>query len=194
MEEKKAALEAALYVADDPIDTDEIADVLNLGSKGYVQMVVDELQEDLKQDERGLELIETDGGYELQVKEAYVDEVKDLAPHQDLGDATLRTLSIIAYNTPVKQSKIIEIRGNRAYSQIKELRNRGLIEAEKDGRTNVLDVTPTFLDYFGLDDIEEFRASADAAPASDYLDDDGDKSDEEESSETETSPDEHDDA
>lgn len=171
MEEKKAALEAALYVADEPIGTDEIADVLNLGSKGYVQMVVDELQADLEQDERGLEIIETDEGYAFQVKEPYVDEVKDLAPHQDLGDAALRTLSIIAYNAPVKQSKIIDIRGNRAYSQIKELRNRGLVEAEKDGRTNVLDVTDDFLDYFGLESLDEFRESADAEPASSYIDD-----------------------
>lgn len=177
MEEKKAALEAALYVADNPIDTDRIADVLNLGSKGYVQMVVDELQADLEQDHRGLELIETDDGYELQVKDLFVDDVRDLAPHQDLGNAALRTLSIIAYNAPVKQSKIIDIRGNRAYSQIKELRNRDLIEAEKDGRTNVLDVTQAFLDYFGLEDIEAFRASSDAQPASAYLEDDDETDD-----------------
>lgn len=168
-DDKKAVLEAALFVTEEPLDTDRIADILNLGSKGYVQMVVDELKEDLEQDHRGLEIIETDDGYRMQVKKDHIDQVRDLAPHQDLTDATLRTLSIIAYNAPVKQSKIIEIRGNRAYNQIGDLEDRGLLTSEKDGRTKILDVTEEFLEYFGIESLDEFRESLDAQPAADEL-------------------------
>ncbi|MCJ7450472.1 MAG: SMC-Scp complex subunit ScpB [Candidatus Nanohaloarchaeota archaeon QJJ-9] len=157
MEEKKAVLESALFVADQPLDTDQIADLLNLGSKGFVQQVVDDLKEDLEEDKHGLEIMEVEDGYRMQVKQDYVSQVKHLAPHQDLSDATLRTLSLIAYNAPVKQSRIIEIRGNRAYRHIKELESRSLVSSKKDGRTKTLEVTDTFLDYFGLESLDEFR-------------------------------------
>jgi segregation and condensation protein B len=185
-DDKKAVLEAALFVAEDPLDTDRIADILNLGSKGYVQMVVDELKEDLQEDHRGLEIIETDDGYRMQVKKDHIDQVRDLAPHQDLTDATLRTLSIIAYNAPVKQSKIIEIRGNRAYNQIGDLEDRGLLSSEKDGRTKILDVTEEFLEYFGIESLDEFRDSLDAEPAAEELLDDDELEEDEEDGETGT--------
>lgn len=160
MDEKKALAEAALFLSEDPLDTEELADVMNLGSKGFVQQVVDALQEDLEQADRGLKLVEHDGAYELVVKTDFVDAVEHLAPHRDLNDAELRTLAVIAYNAPVKQSKVVDVRGNRAYRQIKELTERGFVDAEKDGRTKVLDVTDHFLEYFELETADEFAMQA----------------------------------
>ncbi|MDY6776567.1 MAG: SMC-Scp complex subunit ScpB [Candidatus Nanohaloarchaea archaeon] len=160
MEEKKAVLEAALYLSEDPLDTDELADVMNLGSPGYVQQVVDELKDELEEDSRGLKIVESDEGYELVVKSEFVDDVEHLAPHRDLNEAELRTLALIAYNNPVKQSEIVDIRGNRAYGQVKELEKRGFLKSEKDGRTKVLEVTDRFLDYFDLETADEFAMEA----------------------------------
>ncbi len=157
MEEKKAKLEAALFLSEDPIERKEIADVLNLGSIGYVDMLIQEFQEMLEDDHRGLELVETAQGYELKVKSSHIGDVDHLAPHQDLNSGELRTLSIIAYNAPVGQKHIIDVRGNRAYQHIKELVKRGFISKEKDGRTSELDVTDFFLDYFNIDALEEFK-------------------------------------
>jgi segregation and condensation protein B len=158
MEDKKARLEAALYLSEDPLERKEIADALNLGSIGYVDMLIQEFEEDLEEDHRGLELIHTEEGYELKVKNSHIDEVSHLAPHQDLNSGELRTLSLIAYNAPVEQTNIIEIRGNRAYQHVKELVNRGFVEKEKDGRTAILDVTSFFLDYFNIDSVDEFKS------------------------------------
>lgn len=157
MEPKKARLESALFLADEPIDRDEIADILDLGSIGYVDMLIEEYQEDLEEEHRGLELVETPEGYELKVKNEHLDHVSHLAPHQDLNEGQLRTLSLIAYNSPVEQADIVEIRGNRAYQHVKELVSRGFISKEKDGRTAILDVTDHFLDYFDLEDVDEFK-------------------------------------
>ncbi|QKQ98609.1 SMC-Scp complex subunit ScpB [Candidatus Nanohaloarchaea archaeon] len=154
---KKARLEAALYLSEEPVDSKEIADVLNLGSMGYVDMLIDEFKEDLKDEHRGFELIETDAGYELKVKKDHLEHVSHLAPHQDLNEGQLRTLSLIAYNAPLEQADLVEIRGNRAYQHVKELVNRGFIEKEKDGRTAILDVTNFFLDYFDIDSVDEFK-------------------------------------
>ncbi|MFB6204665.1 MAG: SMC-Scp complex subunit ScpB [Candidatus Nanohaloarchaea archaeon] len=157
MEGKKARLEAALYLAEDPVDREEIADILNLGSMGYVDMLIEEFQEMLEEEHRGLELIETGEGYELKVKKPHLEHVSHLAPHQDLNEGQLRTLSLIAYNAPVEQADIVEIRGNRAYQHVKELVNRGFLSKEKDGRTAILDVTDHFLDYFDLESVDEFK-------------------------------------
>jgi segregation and condensation protein B len=156
-DEKKARLEAALYLAEEPIDKDEIADVLNLGSIGFVDMLIDEFMEELEDEDRGLEVIETNQGYELKVKNSHLEHVDHLAPHQDLNKGQLRTLSIIAYNAPVEQTDIVEIRGNRAYQHIKELVNRGFLSKEKDGRTAILSMTDFFLDYFDIESLEEFK-------------------------------------
>lgn len=156
-DEKKARLEAALYLTEEPIGKEEIADILELGSIGFVDMLINEFQEGLESQERGLEVIETNQGYELKVKKDHLEHVDHLAPHQDLNKGQLRTLSIIAYNAPVEQTDIVEIRGNRAYQHIKELVNRGFLEKEKDGRTAILSMTDFFLDYFDIDSLEEFK-------------------------------------
>lgn len=157
MEDKKAKLESALYLSEEPLERKEIADALNLGSIGYVDMLIQEFEEDLEEEHRGLELIHTEEGYELKVKNDHIDDVSHLAPHQDLNNGELRTLSLIAYNAPVEQTNIIEIRGNRAYQHVKELVSRGFVDKEKDGRTAILDVTDFFLDYFDIDSVDEFK-------------------------------------
>ncbi|MFB6181121.1 MAG: SMC-Scp complex subunit ScpB [Candidatus Nanohalobium sp.] len=155
--EKKARLEAALYLAEEPLDKKQIADVLDLGSIGFVDMLIEEFQEALETEDRGLEVIETNQGYEIKVKNKHLEHVDHLAPHQDLNKGQLRTLSIIAYNAPIEQTDIVEIRGNRAYQHIKELENRGFLNKEKDGRTAILSMTDFFLDYFNIDSLEEFK-------------------------------------
>lgn len=157
MDEKKARLEAAFFLADEPVDREEIADILDLGSMGYVETLIDEVREDLEEDQRGLELVETPEGYELKVKKGHIQHVSHLAPHQDLNQGELRTLALIAYNAPVEQTDIVEIRGNRAYQHVKELVKRGFLSKEKDGRTAILDVTDQFLEYFDFDSVDQFK-------------------------------------
>lgn len=161
MEEKKALLESALYLAEEPIDKEQIADILSLGSMGYVDMLIEEYGDELDDESRGLELVETPQGYELKVKNKNIDKVEHLAPHQDLSSAEVRTLSLIAYNTPVEQTDIVDIRGNRAYQHVKELVERGFIDKEKEGRTAILNTTDHFLDYFGLESTEQFKQQYD---------------------------------
>lgn len=160
MEEKKARLESALFLAEEPVGKDEISNILNLGSMGFIEELIEEYREDLEKEDRGFELIETENGYELKVKKDHLEHVAHLAPHQDLNEGQLRTLSLIAYNAPLEQADLVEIRGNRAYQHVKELVNRGFVEKEKDGRTAILDVTDFFLDYFDIDSLDSFQQKA----------------------------------
>ena len=160
MEKKKARLESALFLAEEPVEKEEISDILNLGSMGFIEELIEEFQEDLEDSHRGLELIETENGYELKVKKNQLEHVAHLAPHQDLNEGQLRTLSLVAYNAPLEQADLVGIRGTRAYQHVKELVNRGFVEKEKDGRTAILDVSDFFLDYFDIDSLDKFKQRA----------------------------------
>lgn len=161
MDEKKSRLEAALFLAEEPVKKDEISEILDLGSMGFIEELIEEYRKDLDESHRGLELIMTENGYELKVKKDHLEHVSHLAPHQDLNEGQLRTLSLIAYNAPLEQADLVEIRGNRAYQHVKELVNRGFVGKEKDGRTAILDVTDFFLDYFDIESVEDFKRLAD---------------------------------
>jgi segregation and condensation protein B len=92
----------------------------------------------------------SDGRFVMQLKPQYVREVKRLATRQLLTPGPMKTLSFVAVRQPVTQSFVAKVRGNLAYSHVRQLRDMGLIGEEKLGRTKVLRTTPNFADYFNL--------------------------------------------
>lgn len=152
----KAIIEAALFLAGDPVAKDELLDLTGL-PESQLDSVLANLKEDLSQKDRGLKLFENDGSYSLKIKRELLDRVKYLAPHRDMSKGVLRTLSVIAYNSPVLQKEVVEIRGNGAYDHIDKLIERNFVKSEQEGRTKLLSVTDYFLDYFELEGIDELR-------------------------------------
>lgn len=145
---KKALLEAALFVSDKPLNLDKLSAILNTSKEEVSQLLIG-IREEFKKQDRGIELIETPEGYELRIKAEYRDRVATLAPFSDLGEGMLRTLAIATVNQPVKQSVIVRYQGNKAYGYIVELENKGLIKTEKSGRTKLVTTTDDFEKYFG---------------------------------------------
>jgi segregation and condensation protein B len=98
-----------------------------------------------------LEILELkDERYVLQLKAGFTPLVRKLVNRPLLSSGPLRTLSYIAYRQPLSQKRVIEVRGQHAYGHIKMLKEMGLIEAERSGRSMVLKTTEYFADYFGL--------------------------------------------
>ncbi len=161
----KGLLEAALFLADRPLSVKELARLLGPNSARYARDLLSELQNELSPDARGIELIINDEKALLRVKHGYVDAVAHLARHQDIPRPILRSLAMIAYNHPMTQSDLVKARGNKAYEHVRELIDRDLIRADKQGRTLLLHVTDNFLQYFDLSNAEEFRFHA-ATPLS----------------------------
>jgi len=85
----------------------------------------------------------------LIVNPEILQKVKKITPYKDLSPGLLKTLSIIAFKGPLKQSVLVNTIGNRAYEYAHELEKRGLISAKKSGRTRILKTTRLFVDYFG---------------------------------------------
>ncbi len=146
--DKKALLEAALFVSDKPIGLERLSAITGSTQEEVKQMIV-KFQQELSKQDRGIELVETPEGYEFRIKAEYRDKVAKLAPFSDLGEGMLRTLAIVTVNQPVKQSIIVHYQGNKAYGYIVELENKGLIKTEKFGRTKLVTTTDDFEKYFG---------------------------------------------
>jgi len=86
------------------------------------------------------------------------------ASYRDITEPTLRTLAVIAYQAPVLQSEVVKLRGQRAYGHIGDLVARGFVEAQEQGPTKVLTVTPALLRYFGVSTRDELRAQLAVSP------------------------------
>jgi segregation and condensation protein B len=153
----KALLEAALFVSDSPLSMNRLSKIVGVGSEEYVRKLVDELKHELEATNRGIQLIETPEGFELRVKPEYRPSVAKLAPFADLSDGVMRTLAIIAVKQPIKQSLIVKYQGNKTYGYIKELEEKGMVKAEKYGRTKLVTTTVDFEKYFGKSG-EEMKA------------------------------------
>ena len=153
-DEKRKIIEAALFIAARPMSLAELYNVVKI-PKPDIKKILELMKPHY--DDHGVRLIERDEHYELQIKDAYVKHVEHLAPERDFSRATMQTLSLIAFRSPVKQSEIVEIRGNRAYNHIKELLSKGLVRSEPKGHTNILHITRKFLEYFNISSQEELK-------------------------------------
>src|SRR5437016_4518750 len=161
-EERKAALEAIIYAADEPATIDQLAKALG-EEKLAVQASLDELVASYAAEERGIEIRAVAGGYKLYTKPQQHDVVrrfiKSLRPPLRLSMPALETLAVIAYKQPVTSPEISEIRGVNTSGVISTLLDKHLITTagrkEVMGRPILYKTSKEFLMRFGLSDLEE---------------------------------------
>ncbi len=152
VKEDVSTLEAALYASDRPLSLEELKESVGTTSETYVRELLEELRD--KYDENSsLELQETNEDmYTVQLKDEFFSRVEELVPKTKINRGAMKTLAVIAYKQPIKQSDLAEIRGGRVYKYVKKLQELGFVEAEPMGRTKVLRTTEKFAGYFGFED------------------------------------------
>src|SRR5215469_9233992 len=161
-EERKAALEAIIYAADEPATIDQLTKALG-DEKLAVQASLDELAASYAAEERGIEIRAVAGGYKMYTKPQQHDVVrrfiKSLRPPLRLSMPALETLAVIAYKQPVTSPEISEIRGVNTAGVISTLLDKHLITTagrkEVMGRPILYKTSKEFLMRFGLSDLEE---------------------------------------
>jgi segregation and condensation protein B len=161
-EERKAALEAIIYAADEPATIEQLTKALG-EEKLAVQASLDELAASYAAEERGIEIRAVAGGYKMYTKPQQHDLVrrfiKSLRPPLRLSMPALETLAVIAYKQPVTVPEISEIRGVNTAGVISTLLEKRLITTagrkEVIGRPILYRTSREFLMRFGLSDLEE---------------------------------------
>lgn len=162
MSERRALLEAILYVTDEPLTAEQLAKGLEW-DKTEVETLLAELVAEHQQPGRGVEVRAVAGGYKVSTKpehhEAVRRFVKTLKPPLKLSIPALETLSVIAYKQPVTLPEIQEIRGVNAVGVIRTLLDRKLVTTagrkQVIGRPILYKTTREFLLQFGLNDLSE---------------------------------------
>lgn len=158
-----ARLEALLFVAPGAVSAPQLAAVLEI-SIGEVQQALVELEEDYKRNPhlRGVRLQRHMGRVQLtSAPEAapWIERFLGLEATSRLSRAGLEALAIIAYQQPVTRPQVDAIRGVNSDGVMKSLLSKGLIQevgrAEAPGRPILYSTTPEFLQYFGLNSLEE---------------------------------------
>ena len=161
-DERKAALEAIIYAADEPATIEQLAKALG-EPKPAVQAALDELVASYASDSRGIEIRGVAGGYKMYTKPQHHDLVrrfiKSLRPPLRLTMPALETLAVISYKQPVTAPEIQEIRGVNTSGVIKTLLDKKLITTagrkEVIGRPILYRTSKEFLMRFGLSDLGE---------------------------------------
>jgi len=160
--ERRALLEAILYVTEEPLTIEQMARGLEW-PKAQVEAALAELVAESRRPERGVEVRAIAGGYKVSTKAEHHDAVrrfvKTLQPPLKLSLAALETLSVIAYKQPVTVPEIQQVRGVSAAGVIRTLLDRKLISTAGRkavlGRPILYRTTREFLLQFGLNDLSE---------------------------------------
>lgn len=155
------AIEALLFVSDEPVSTVTLADMLEVDLV-KVEQAVSALKESLAGDGRGIEIREVAGGWRLYTKPIYHELLNEYVLSWDtrkLSQAALETLAIVAYTQPVTRASIVAIRGVISDSPIASLIEKGLIREagtmNAPGNPILYTTTRTFLEKFGLASIND---------------------------------------
>ena len=124
----KKLIEAALFMSARTLTTDEISKITGFPS-GKVEDGLNELSREYEG--KGIEIVRGADGWGMRVKPDLLPKVAHLTPYSDLRDGHKRTLALVAYKEPIKQSEIVRIQGNKSYAYIKLLIKKGLIKCLK---------------------------------------------------------------
>jgi segregation and condensation protein B len=141
-----------------------------------IQGAIDKLSEKYKSEEYSFELNHIAGGYQFLTKPAYQASIGILLKQQSkrrLSTSALETLSIIAYKQPVTKGDLEAIRGVNCDYSVQKLLEKGLVEikgkSEAIGRPVLYGTSEKFMEYFGINNLNELPTPKDFAPADNII-------------------------
>ncbi|HKJ24049.1 MAG TPA: SMC-Scp complex subunit ScpB, partial [Myxococcota bacterium] len=158
---KRRLVEALILASPEPISSTRLAELVPHGKPGLVTDLVGELNEFYEQHERGFEIWEVAGGFQLRTRTdlaSYVQQMHELRPAR-LSRAALETLAIVAYRQPVTRAEIEHVRGVDVGPILRGLTDRKLVRIaghrDVPGRPILYATSRRFLEVFGLPSLRD---------------------------------------
>jgi segregation and condensation protein B len=160
--ELRGALEAILFVSNEPVKVDDLAESFPDEGKDAVIAQLEEIRRLLDANLGGFMLEQTAGGWRLATRAEHDSVLRKFFSKKGenrLSIAALETMAIVAYRQPITAPEVSEIRGVNATGVIRTLLERRMIRVA--GRKNVVGspflyrTTREFLVHFGLNDIRD---------------------------------------
>ena len=156
-----------IFCNQEPITIEEIEECLNEMfdasiSKSEIEKEVHSIIEKYSSHLYPFEVLLSGGGYQFLTKPSYQESIGILLKKKNkrkLSTSAMETLSIIAYKQPVSKSEIEQIRGVNCDYAVQKLLEKELVEivgkSDAVGRPLLYGITKKFMDYFGINSIEE---------------------------------------
>lgn len=157
----KGAIEAILFATSRVVKINELISILELNGDEINDIIL-EMQKEYEDSSRGIQIVRIEDGFILSSKKEYHEYVfpaidKRIKP--TLSQASLETLSIIAYNPRITRADIDAIRGVDSSASVYRLQEYGLIEqagkADLPGKPMTYRTTDEFLKTFGLNSLDD---------------------------------------
>jgi segregation and condensation protein B len=147
-------MEEILYCLQAAFERDHTADEVN-------QSLI-AIQEKYSRDSLAIELVKVNNGYQFLTKKQYhpvINLLQIQRSKKKLSQAALETLAIIAYKQPVTKTDVEQIRGVNCDYSIQKLLEKELIaiigKSEAVGKPILYGTSGLFMDYFGINSIQE---------------------------------------
>ncbi len=159
---KLGIIEGLLFaIGSEGLTIEQISELLNIDNQ-ETKKLLKELQTMYESEERGIRISYLGETFKLTTKKEHKEYYQKLL-HTDnetlLTQASLETLAIIAYNQPITRVEADELRGVSTVYSIRKLLSKGLIKevgkSTMPGRPNLYGTTKEFLDYFGINSLED---------------------------------------
>src|SRR5258708_8177801 len=161
-EEFGAALEGILFVSNEPVKVDDLAEAFADEGTEAIIAQLEEIKRNLEAHAGGFMLEQAAGGWRLATRaehDAMLRKSFSRKGENRLSLAALETMAIVAYKQPITAPEVSEIRGVNSTGVIRTLLERRMVRVA--GRKNVVGspflyrTTREFLVHFGLNDIRD---------------------------------------
>jgi segregation and condensation protein B len=144
-------VESVLFSASTPVSIDEIKQATNL-SKKKIEDAINHLitiYNVERKKETSIEVVKAGNKYTMQVKKKFFDQSVMIAK-PEIQNHHLKTLALIAFHQPVKQSDLRRMAGPKIYDHVDELSSMKLIHTTKHGQQRCLQQRNISLNILGL--------------------------------------------
>ena len=159
---KLASLEAALFLAREPLSTRKLAKLANLADGTEARTLLKQLRRRYDARASAMQAVEVAGGVRLMTRPQLADWLRRLHGQGEdlrLTAPALETLAVVAYRQPVLRAEIEAIRGVQCGEILRVLMERELLRivgrSEELGRPFQYGTTKNFLQVFGLRSLEQ---------------------------------------
>jgi segregation and condensation protein B len=161
----KRIIEALIFASDKPISIQQLKDIMGDIDTRLIRRLINELKDEYLNSERSFGIMEVAGGFQFFTDPVYSRWVKKLYKIKQsdyLTGPSLETLAIIAYRQPATKAEIEAIRGVNVDGVVDNLLQKNIIKTtgrkEVVGRPFLYGTTNMFLQYFGLNSLDELPA------------------------------------
>ncbi len=157
-----AAIEAALFAADEPLTPRRLAAAAGLTDAPEARRLVRKLQALYDRDQSAFQVEELAGGFQLLTRSEYhpwLLRLRRSGHDVRLSPAARETLAIVAYRQPIMRADIENIRGVQCSEVLRLLMEKGLVRIagrhDSLGRPVLYGTTKKFLQVFGLKSLRD---------------------------------------